>query len=69
MNAQHNHPLADRICDLTKRKIKKTFFTQINTLLDYGKISKVINAHYKTGTSAAGCRCHDGLVLFKICLL
>ncbi len=29
------HPtLADSICDIRSRKIKRTFFTQINTLID-----------------------------------
>jgi IS5 family transposase len=69
MKAQHNPTLADSICDLRTRKIKKTFFTQINTLLDWEKISKVIDAHYKRGNSATGCPSYDGLLLFKMCLL
>lgn len=69
MKAQHNPTLADSICDLRTRKIKKTFFTQINTLLDWNKISKVIDVHYKRGKSATGCPSYDGLLLFKMCLL
>ena len=69
MKAQHNPTFADSICDLRTRKIKKTFFTQINTLLDWNKISKVIDAHYIRGKSATGCPSYDGLLLFKMCLL
>jgi IS5 family transposase len=66
----HKHPtLADSICDLRTRKIKKTFFTQIDTILNWNKISKVIDKHYKKGKSAAGCPSYDGLLLFKMCLL
>lgn len=66
----HNSPtLADSICDLRTRKIKKTFFTQIDSLLDWDNISKVIDKHYKKGKSAVGCPSYDGLLLFKMCLL
>jgi len=69
MKAKQNPTLADSICDLRTRKIKKTFFTQINTLLDWDKISKVIDERYKRGKSATGCPSYDGLLLFKMCLL
>ena len=35
--------LADSICDLRTRKIKTTFFTQINTIIDWNAISKIID--------------------------
>lgn len=67
---QMNAPtLADSICDLRSRKIKKTFFNQINTLLDWSKISKVIDTHYIRGKSATGNPSYDGILLFKMCLL
>ena len=69
MKAHFNPTLADSICDLRTRKIKKTFFTQINTLLDWKKISKVIDKHYSRGKNAAGCPSYDGLLLFKMSLL
>jgi len=69
MKALKNPTLADSICDLRTRKIKKTFFTQIDSLLDWDKISKVIDKHYKKGKSAVGCPSYDGLLLFKMCLL
>ena len=40
----HNHPtLADSICDLRTKKIKKSFFTQLNRLLKWEKISKILH--------------------------
>lgn len=69
MKAHNNPTLADSICDLRTRKIKKTFFTQIDSLLDWDNISKVIDKHYKKGKSAVGCPSYDGLLLFKMCLL
>lgn len=32
--------LADSICDLRTRKIKTTFFSQKNTIIDWNSISK-----------------------------
>ena len=65
-----SHPtLADSICDLRSRKIKRTFFTQINTLLDWTPISAVISQHYAKGKSATGKPSYNGLLLFKMCLL
>ena len=50
-----NRPtLADSICDLRTRKIKKTFFTQINTLLNWDSVSNKIDKYYKKGKSATG---------------
>ncbi|MFO7701569.1 MAG: hypothetical protein R6V37_01100 [Psychroflexus maritimus] len=49
MKAHKNPTLADCICDLRTRKIKK--ITQIDALLDWGKISKVMEKHYKKGKS------------------
>jgi IS5 family transposase len=69
MKTHQNPTFADSICDLRTKKIKKTFFTQMNTLLDWEKISKVIDKHYKKGQSATGCPSYDGLLLFKMCLL
>jgi IS5 family transposase len=61
--------LADSICDTRARKIKKVFFKQINTLLDWESISRTIDRYYKKGESAVGKPSYDGLLLFKICLL
>lgn len=69
MNKNSALSLADSICDLRSRKIKKTFFTQINTLLDWSSIDKTISLHYTKGKSATGKPAYDGLLLFKACLL
>lgn len=64
------HPtLADSICDIRSRKIKRTFFTQINTLLDWQPIVKVLKNHYTKGQSATGKPSYSGLLLFKMSLL
>ncbi len=64
------HPtLADSICDIRSRKIKRTFFTQINTLLDWQPIIKVLKNHYTKGQSAKGKPSYSGLLLFKMSLL
>jgi len=66
----HKQPtFADSICDLRKRKIKATFFSQINTIIDWNTISKIIDATYSKGKSAVGKPSYDGLLLFKMCLL
>jgi len=69
MKIQKQPTLADSICDLRVRKIKKTFFTQINTIIDWEKISVIINKDYLKGKSAVGKPSYDGLLLFKMCLL
>ncbi len=64
------HPtLADSICDIRSRKIKQTFFNQINTLLDWRPILKVLKKHYTKGQSATGKPSYSGLLLFKMSLL
>ena len=66
----HKQPtLADSICDLRTRKIKTTFFSQINTIIDWNKIAKIIDTDYSKGKSAVGKPSYDGLLLFKMCLL
>jgi len=69
MNQQNNPTLADSICDLRSRKIKSTFFKQINALLDWQSIKSIIDSHYTKGSSATGKPAYDGLLLFKVCLL
>lgn len=69
MKHQSHPTLADSICDIRVRRVKKEFFHQINTLLDWDRISKVIDTYYKKGKSATGKPSYDGLLLFKMCLL
>lgn len=61
--------LADSICDLRSRKIKQTFFTQINSLLDWTPIIKKLDKYYTKGKSATGKPSYSGLLLFKMSLL
>ena len=60
---------ADSICDLRSRKIKRTFFVQINTLIDWKPFISIINLHYTKGKSATGKPSYSGLLLFKMSLL
>ncbi len=69
MKRQKTPTLADSICDLRTRKIKRTFFSQINALIDWNSISKIIDKDYSRGKSAVGKPSYDGLLLFKMCLL
>lgn len=69
MKIQKQPSFADNICDLRVRKVKKTFFAQINTLIDWDSISKIIDKDYSKGKSATGKPSYDGLLLFKMCLL
>ena len=69
MKIQKQTTLADSICDLRVRKIKNTFFTQINTLIDWDTISILINNDYLKGKSGTGKPSYDGTLLFKMCLL
>ena len=65
MKIQKQPTLADSICDLRARKIKKTFFTQINTLIDWDTISILINKDYSKGKSPTGKPSYDGVLLLK----
>lgn len=69
MKIQKQPTLADSICDLRTRKIKKTFFSQMHKLIDWDAISKIIDLDYSKGKSAVGKPSYDGLLLFKMCLL
>lgn len=52
-----------------RRKIKSEFFDQVNKVVDWKPISRLIDAHYRKGTSATGTPAYDGLLLFKMGLL
>lgn len=69
MNKQSTLTLADSICNTRSRKIKQTFFIQINALIDWTEIGAIISKHYTKGKSATGKPAYDGVLLFKVCLL
>ena len=54
---------------LGQRKVKQTFFSQINTVIDWSPIRAIIEAVYTKGYNSTGRPCYDSLVLFKIELL
>lgn len=61
--------MADVICDLRIRKIKSTFFNQMDALIDWRMLTNIINKYYTKGNSAVGNPSYDGLLLFKMSLL
>lgn len=69
MKLQKSPTLADSVCDLRTRKIKSTFFSQINKIVDWTEIEEIINIDYSKGKSAVGKPSYEGLLLFKMCLL
>ncbi|NPD48328.1 IS5 family transposase [Lentimicrobium sp. S6] len=69
MKIRKEPTLADSICDLRTRKIKSTFFSQINTIIDWKRIGQLIDQDYSKGKSATGTPSYDGVLLFKMLLL
>ena len=54
---------------LGQRKVKQTFFSQINTVIDWAPIRAIIEVAYTKGYKSTGRPSYDSLVLFKIELL
>ncbi len=52
-----------------KRKINDKFFRQINSIIDWNKISKKLEKYYTKGESITGRKSYPALLLFKISLL
>lgn len=52
-----------------KRKIKDNFFRQIDSIIDWDKISKTLEKYYVKGESVSGRKSYPALLLFKISLL
>ena len=69
MKTERNPSFADTICETRSRKIKNVFFNQVNLIVDWAPISKLINQHYSRGISATGKPAYAGLLLFKMSLL
>ena len=69
MKKPHTPSLADTICDFRVRKIKATFFNQVNTMIDWDPIIQLIDRYDSRGKHGVGNSYHDGLLLFKMCLL
>ena len=54
---------------LGQRKVRQTFFSQINTVIDWAPIRAIIEVAYTKGYKSTGRPSYDSLVLFKIELL
>ena len=54
---------------LGQRKVKQTFFSQINTVIDWAPIRAIMEVAYTKGYKSTGRPSYDSLVLFKIELL
>jgi len=54
---------------LGQRNVKQTFFSQINTVIDWAPIRAIIEVAYTKGYNSTGRPGYDSLVLFKIELL
>ena len=48
------------------RKVKETFFRQIDTLIDWSVIESVIDSHYNKCHHPVGRPGYSGLTLFKM---
>ena len=54
----------------TAHRVKKSeFFVQINTLIDWNPIEKLLHNYYRKGKSATGRESYPALMLFKMSLL
>ncbi len=58
-----------RSCNSASAKDKNQFFSQVDLLIDWKPVTKLINKYYKKKFSVAGRPAYSGLLLFKICLL
>lgn len=56
--------------DVERRSVKSSiFYNQINTIINWSKIEKVINRYYKRGETLEGRPAYSGLLLFKMLLI
>lgn len=69
MEKNKNNTMADVLCSVRTRKAKNTFLEQIDTLIDWTAIEKLINKYYTKTKSATGRPAYSGLCLFKMSLL
>ncbi|MCD8209143.1 MAG: IS5 family transposase [Bacteroidales bacterium] len=54
---------------MNRRKVKETFFNQMNRIVDWSRLRPIIEKGYAKGTSHTGRPCYDAMVLFRIELL
>ncbi|MBR8721652.1 hypothetical protein IX307_002918 [Bacteroides pyogenes] len=65
------HPSSPCFADiiLDQRKVKQFFFSQINQIIDWSPIRRIIETAYTKGNKATGRPSYDSMVLFKTELL
>ena len=54
---------------LGQRKVKQTFFSQMNQIIDWDPIRRLIEVAYTKGSKSTGRPSYDSIILFKIELL
>ena len=59
MTKSSNNILSEMAISPRTRKIKKQFFQQINNLLNWGEIEKIISKDYQIGKSHIGRKAND----------
>ncbi len=52
-----------------KRKTKKVFLQQVNQVVDWKPVSRILERYYTKGQSTRGRKAYPPLALFKMCLL
>jgi IS5 family transposase len=69
MEKQKKYTMADTLISGRQRKIKNQFFDQVNDIINWKPVVKIIEKFYKKRFSATGQPAYSGLLLFKTCLL
>ena len=55
--------------DVSRRTAKNTFYTHVNTAINWQPVENEINKHYSPGKSAIGQTAYPGILLFKMLLV
>jgi len=61
--------MSDVLLSYRTKKIKNQFFKQVDQLINWKPVCKIINKYYNKKYDAAGRAALDGLMMFKIYLL
>ncbi len=64
-----NTAIISQYIDLRIRKTRRTFLAQINNLLDWDALQKLLEQHYPKGQSNTGRKAYSPLLLLKMSLL
>lgn len=69
MEKVQKYTMADVLISPRSRKIKNRFFDQVDTIINWKPVNKIIDKYYKKTYSAVGRPAYNGLTMFRICLL